>query len=149
MNVSSFRSVVSYRTQTKPLVSFDSLNAASGGKFSVPRCGDKKASIQYFLPVAIVKDLKGPVSGLASHFICNTSYIFLLALEFSLQATKVNYEKTVTVTSFQKPQCNPFQIFSIFFSFKFIHPGSLLCFLCCLYFLLMCRAVGGNSPVWN
>ena len=82
MYVSSFRSVVSYRTQTKPLVSFDSLNAASGGKFSVPYCGDKKASIQYFLPLSIMKDLKGPVSRLASHFICNTSYIFLLAVEF-------------------------------------------------------------------
>jgi len=96
----------------------------------VPRCGDKKASIQYFLPVAIIKDLKGPVSRLASHFICNTSHIFLLAVEFSdyllitnnaqklyqtLQATKVNFEKTVRATSFQKPQCNPFQIFSIFF----------------------------------
>ena len=129
----------------------------------MPRCRDKKASIQYFLPVTIIKDLKRPVSRLASHFICNTSYIFLLAVEFSdhllvtnnaqklyqtLQATNVNFEKTVRVTSFQKPKCNPFQMFSIFFSFEFIHPSSLLCFLCC-FFLLMFRAVGGNSPVWN
>ena len=68
------------------------------------------------------------------------------ALYQTIQTTKLNsLWKPVRLTSFQKPQCNPF------FS-KFVHPYHLLYLLCHLYLLLMFWAVisvfqsFGDSP---